>query len=486
VLPWISPSENVTVAVAPFKSLGNDQKEEILATGIQEDIITTLGRIHPERMAVMPGGQDTAGSAISPIREIRGQVSPFDYLLLGSVRRIDNRVRVAVQLVRVKDQSRIWGNIYDRNWVDILGIETDIATDVSNEVLEKFAANELFHRFTRHKSQSPKQVDSEAYDDYLYGRYFWNKRTPDSLLKAIDYFEKSTARDPNYAPAYSGLADCYSLLGSVPNSVIPPREAFPKAEAAAEQALRLDEGMAEAHVSLGYAHLAYDWNYPEAEKEFLRAIQLRPSYAPAHQYYAYYLTTMNLLPEAIAQRRLAVEEDPVSPLFEAALGEAYYLIHDNDAAIEACKRSLDLDPTFLSAYATLGRSYSAKGMHKEALQVFQRVVSFAPDQPALLSLLGYEYAVSGRTSDAKKILQRLRLLAQTKYVPGIYSAVVELGLGDKTAAMSSLEVAYQERCDYLVNIGVDPMADPLRNDARFVALLKQLRLPNNGPVVLSR
>jgi tetratricopeptide (TPR) repeat protein len=319
-------------------------------------------------------------------------------------------------------------------------------------------------------------VNGDSYLAYLEGRYFWNKRTEDGFNKAIKLFQKSIDIDPTYAPPYAGLADCYELLGSAPYSTLKPSEAFPKAEAAARKALELDSTLAEAHVSLGYSQLVYEWNFSEARKEFEKALQLRPGYATAHQFYGYYLTTIGQLDEAIAERKKAVELDPINPLMNSALAEAYYHARRFDITIEVSHKALELDPSYAVGLVNIGRAYEQMGMYPQAREAFQTILKVAPDDPAILALMGHEYAVSGDKVDAEKTLTKLTETSHRKYVPAVYFALVYIGLGRNDDAFRWLEKAYDERCEYLVYLGSEPLADPLRDDPRFARLLSRLGL----------
>ena len=272
------------------------------------------------------------------------------------------------------------------------------------------------------------------------------------------------------------MADCYALLGTLPYNALPPNEAFPKAKANAQRALALDKGLAEAHVSLGYSALVYDWNFPQAEKEFKTAIALRPGYAPAHQYYAYYLTAMGDVSGAIAERKIAVSMDPRSPLLNTALGEAYYQARQFSTSLAPNQASLSIDPHYAVAVINLGRAFEQMGMYPKAQAAYQSILAFAPHDPALLALIGHLYAVSGQPAAARKIIAQLQQVSVERYVPSLYIAMIYIGLGDNNRAFVWFDKSYAERCDYLVYLPTDPMADPIRSDPRFTALLERLGL----------
>lgn len=444
----------VILAVQPFRNLG-DPSDEFIAPGLTEEMISRLGQLHPRRLTVLRLTA-SGGSGLSNVHAT--------YLLQGTVRRFNDQVAITAQLTQTSNQTIVWGNSYERDVKDLLRVQTEVADAIASEV---------FIRLPR-AAPPAREVNREAYLGYLEGRYFWNLRTAESIQKAVLLFQKSIDVDPTYAPAYAGLADCYALLGSAPYTSIPPKEAFPKAEVAARKALQLDETLPEAHVSLGYAYLAYEWNFAAAGQEFRRAIELRPSYATAHQFYGYYLTVAGNLPEAIAERKKAVDLDPVSPLMSSALGEAYYQDRQFDQTIAQNQRALQLDPRYAIALVNIGRAYQQKGMHTEAQAAFQKILAIVPDDPAVLALLGHEYAISGRHDDALHIVAQLKDMSARRYVPAMYMALIFTGLGNKNEAFRWMNSAIEERTEYLIYLASEPLADPLRDDPRFADLANKV------------
>ncbi len=464
---WRNPAPSrVRVAVLPFKNLGGDPDQQYFAAGLTDEMIARLSQVSPQKIRVVALN---ATYLDKPLREI-GKEFQVGYVLKGSVRRAGGRVGVTGELIQVQDQTEVWAQSYERDLSDVLQIQSEIARAIASAISSKLPTS----------STPAPQVDPEAYEAYLKGRYFWNKRTPESLTKAVQYFEHAIAKQPNYAAAHAGLADCYGLLGSVPYTALPPKAAFPKAEAAANRALEIDPNLAEAHVSLGYAKLVYEWDSSGAQREFQRALQLRPDNATAHQYYAYYLTAIGHLHDAIAERKKAQELDPLSPVITSALGEVLYLNRQFDAAIEQYQKSLELDPNFAIGLINLGRAYGQKGMHAQAKEIFHKALAAAGEDPGILMLLAYEDAITGDSVGAKEILSRLRQLSAGRYVPAAYIAVVYEGLGDKDQAFRWLSRAYDERCDYLVYLGSEPMGDKLRADRRYQQLLNRVGLASGS------
>jgi TolB-like protein/Tfp pilus assembly protein PilF len=447
----------VVLAVPPFRNLG-EKTDDYIAAGLTEEMIARLGQLRPDVMSVLPVNTNVAyGSS----------AGRSTYVLRGTVRRFNDQVAVTAQLIKSSDQTVVWGSSYERDVKDLLRLQEEATEAIASEVFKKIP----------NPATPAREVNREAYLSYLEGRYFWNRRTAENIQKAFALFEKSINEDPTYAPAYAGLADCYELLGSAPYTAMPPREAFPKAEVAARKALELDESLAEAHVSLGYAYLAYEWKFASAEQEFRRALDLRPSYATGHQFYAYYLTVMGELPEAIAERKKAVDLDPLNPLMASALGEAYYQARQFDQTIEQNQRALELDPGYAIALVNIGRAYEQKGMHAQALAAFQKILAVAPDDPAVLALIGHVYAVSGQPGEAAKVIAKLKGLSTRRYVPSLYLALVYTGMGKKDEAFPFMEAAFNERTEYLVYLGAEPLADPLRDDPRLSDLIKRVGVP---------
>jgi TolB-like protein/Tfp pilus assembly protein PilF len=455
----------VRLVVLPFKNLNGGPEDQRIADGLTEEMFTRLSQLHPERLAVI---ELTPADAALPFEQI-GKKFKAHYILEGSTRREGQRLVITYQLALVKDRTSVGGGRYEPDLQDpqeIIPAQIQVTGDIVKNVL-----NEL----PQHLGPA-HQVNQAAYEAYLTGRYLWNRRTTESLTNAITYFQQAIQTDPGYAPSYAGLADCYSLLGSAPYTALPPREAFPKAEAAARKALEIDGGLAEAHVSLGYAELVYYRNFPQAEKEFQRALQLRPTYATAHQYYGYYLTAMGRLDEAITERKQAQELEPASPLLNSALGEAYYQARKFDLTIAQNQKSLVLDKSYAVALINLGRAYEQKQMYAEASQAFQKILGSVPDDPVLLALIAHDYAVSGEKAKAQAIVAKLEAMSTTRYVPSVYVALIYTGLKEKDEAFRWLDKAFDERCEYLVYLPTEPLADPLRGDPRFALLLHRLGL----------
>jgi tetratricopeptide (TPR) repeat protein len=442
--PKLSP----TLGVLPFDTAKGDADGLRIARGLTDELISRLGHLNPGSVSVI---EDRSA----------------DYNLAGSVRTEGNRVAITSRLVASRPQTHVvWGNSWEFERGDLIPKEIEIANGIVDEVLRALS-------LSSHASHPPAQ---DTYEAYLMGRALWSKRSAENLHDAIGFFQRAISTDPQFAPAYAGLADSYSLLGSAPYTGLPPKQAFPQAKAAAQKAIQLDESLAEAHISLGYAELVYDRDYPEAEREFRRALLLRPTSATAHQYYAYYLTAMGRLDEAIEERKSAQQLEPDSPLMDSALGEAYYQARQFDNTITYNKLSLVHDRNWPIGLINLGRAYEQKGMFAEALATYQPILAVAPEDPGVLALVAHVQAVSGKPALARSSLAHLEQMRSTRYVPAVYIALVYVGLGDKDKAFAWLDRAYEEHCEYLVYLPTEPLADPLRQDPRFPRFIERLGL----------
>lgn len=456
------PPPNVVLAVLPFKNLGASDREAMVE-GFTAETKARLEQVQPERMGVL---LLTKRYADLPVTTVASEFNAA-YVLQGDAKIVGQKVTITARLIRTGTRAGtpVWHDQYEGDLRDIQRIQSEVSTAIASAVLHEFPG-----------TQHTQQLNTEAYEYYQWGSFFLNKRTSRDLLKALDYFQQSAQVDPRYVPAYAGLAATYSLLGSAPYTQLSPKESYSKAEAAARKALALDESLAEAHLSLGYSLLVYERSYENARQEFERAIQLRPGYATAHDYYAYYLTAMGEMNKAIGERETARKLDPISPLLTTALGEAYFQNRQFDMAIKMDQKSLELDATYPVTMINLARGYEQAGMHPQARGIYEKLLGFAPDDPGALALLAHEYAVSGDAPAARKIEAQLERMRSDRYVAALYIALIWTGLRDRDRAFQWLDQAYDEDCEYLVYLSTEPMADPLRNDPRFPQLLEKLGL----------
>jgi TolB-like protein/Tfp pilus assembly protein PilF/tRNA A-37 threonylcarbamoyl transferase component Bud32 len=469
---WIYPPSpaKVMLAVLPLDDLSEDSKQEYLADGLTDEMITELGRLHPKGLGVI------ARSSVMPYRRTTksavqiGEELGVDYILEGSISRSADRLRVRAQLIRVGDQTPAWADEYDRNLTDVLAMESEVAKAISQQIQLRLTEQE------RDRLDTVRSINPEAYESYVVGRNHWNKRTPEEIFRSVTYFQQAIQKDPNYAPALAGLADAYLLLGSVPNDLLPPRQAMPKSKEAAQRALELDDSLAEAHVSLAYVDFAYEWNWLLAEKEFQRALQLNPNYATGHEWYALYLVAANRPEAAMAEINLAQRLDPLSPVFYAAAAQVYLYAQRYDETLEQCRRAFDLDPDFLLAHYFQGRVYEQKGMITDAVEEFQKASKLFGGIPTMMMALGHAYASSGREGEARELLAQLVSLSKQRYVPAVYMMGIAAALDDKDAAFHWLNQAVQDRCDYVVYLRYEPGFDSLRSDPRFGEVMRHIGL----------
>ncbi|MFQ5798088.1 MAG: tetratricopeptide repeat protein, partial [Bacteroidota bacterium] len=389
--------------------------------------------------------------------------------LEGSVRKAGNKLRITVQLIDARTEEHLWSEEYDRELKDVFTIQSDIAHRVARALRVQLMAGE--------KRQIEKKTTEnlEAYDFYLKGRASLDKRTEERFNRGIKYFELAIEKDPACAPAYAGLADAYGLLGLF--GALPPREVMPKAKRAAVKALEIDDALAEAHTSLGFVRSVYDWAWLDAEREFRRSIELKPSYATGHHWYAVtYLTPMRRLDEAIAEMKRAQELNPLCLTTNEWLGTELLFARQYDKAIDQFQKTLEVDPNFPPAHFYLAQTYVQKAMHKEAITEVQNAITLSGRLPRTVATLGRIYAVAGEVEKAQKVLDELKELSKRRYVPSYYVALIYVDLGQMDQAFQWLEKAYEERESELVFLKVDPSLDSLRSDSRFIALLKKTNL----------
>ena len=441
-----------SIAVLPFADDTADTDAEYLNDKISESLINSLSRLPKLRVVPRSVVASYRGKEIDPRKA--GRELNVRAVVTGRVRRHGDTISIQADLIDLENVSQIWGQHYDRKLADILIVQDDISRNIFENLRLKLNVEE--------------KKKLEAYGLYLKGRNAWNKRTEDGLHQGIDYFQQAIQIDPNYAPAYAGLADCYNML--VVYGVQQPKDAFPKAKEAAVKALDIDETLAEAHTSLAFIEFRWDWDRVEAEREFQQAIKYQPSYQPAHQWYSSYLVALERFDEAIAEAKRTQELEPFSLISSSHLGWILYLAGKNDEAIEQCTRILDLDSNFFPALRYRGLAYAQKRMHREAISDFQKGLKLS-GSPLMLALLGQAYAASGQKAQAQQVLNELHDLQDKRYVSPYTVAGIYAGMGDKDQAFKWLEKAFDERDIWIVNLKVDPVFTKLRSDRRFPDLL---------------
>jgi TolB-like protein/DNA-binding winged helix-turn-helix (wHTH) protein/Flp pilus assembly protein TadD len=463
-------SGRIMLAVLPFENLSGNPEQDYFSDGLTEEMITQLGRLHPERLGVIARTTMMQYRGTHKTTREIGRELGANYILEGSVRRANGRVRITAQLIQVSDQTHLWADSYEQNLSDVLALQSEVAGAIAERIQLQLTPAQ------RERLASAPAVNPAAYEDYLKGRFYWNKRTEEGFQKAIAQFSQAIAEDPNYAPSYAGLADTYSLLGSVPANALPPRVAMSKAREAAAKALALDESLAEAHVSLGYVKMAYEWDFPAAEAEFKRAIALNPAYPTAHQWYAFYLTAMGRADDAETQNLLAKKLDPLSLSVNSQIAWSYYIARRYDDAIAQSQKLIELEPNLYTSHLHLGLAYEGKKLYPQAIAEFEKANALSGGNPIILGALGHTYAVSGEKVKALELIRRLESISKQRYVPGLYPAAIYSGLGDKDGAIRWLSKAVQDRSDYCLFLPLEPEAENLRTDPRFKQLVRQIGL----------
>ncbi len=471
---WINrqsaPHGKIMLAVLPFDNLSGDPEQNYFSEGLTEEMITRLGRLHPERLGVI-----ARTTVMNPeLRELNvkavGRLLGVQYVLEGSFRRAGDNIRITAQLIEVKDQTHLWAETYDveRPLAEVLDIQKEVAAKVANSLaLELLPAQQA-------RLSQPRPVDPRAYEAYLRGRFLWNQRTEGSLQRSMAYLQEAVTRDPHFALAHSGLADQYVSLGFY--SVLPPREAYRLAKEAAQRALESDETLAEAHAALGTVLGDYEWDWAGAENEFRRAIELNPSYAAAHQWFSAHLVFMGRFDEAWEHIQNARRLDPGGLVINSDIALNYYYARNYDKAIEHCRELLQHAPQFPLAHVWMGAALAQKGQFAEAIGAFEAARG-AQGNLFPTALLGYAYGRAGRMADARRILRELDQIARTRFVSAAYYAVVYIGLGDEEQALVWMEKAFAERSPLLARLKVEPIVDPLRNHPGFQSLLQRVGLP---------
>jgi TolB-like protein/Tfp pilus assembly protein PilF len=454
-----------SIAVLPFESLSEDKNNAYFAEGVQDEILTRLAKVSDLKVISRTSTQRFK-SAPSDLRDIAKQLGVAN-ILEGSVQKANDQVRVNVQLINALTDAHLWAEIYDRKLTDIFATESDIAKTIAETLQAKLTGSE--------KTAIAKKptANPEAYELYLKGRFFWNKRTGADLRKAIDYFNQATAKDPNYALAYSGLADSYLLLS--PYGAAAPKDSIPQAKAAVKRALELDDTLAEAHASSARILSGFDFDSQRAITEFERSLQLNPNYATAHHWFAAGpLLALGRFDESIAEGKRSIELDPLSMINNADFGNDYYYARRYDEAIAQLRKTIEIEPHSYLAHFYLGEALQLKGQLPEAIAEYRKAAEL-DDDPFVLALLGQSYARAGRRDEGNQILTQLTQEAKARYVSAYGVGLVFLGLGDKNRAMDELEHAYRENDGGdIYNIKIDPMLDELRGDPRFEALAEKI------------
>ncbi len=469
-------SGRLMLAVLPFENLTGDAGQEYFSDGLTEEMIAQLGRLDPERLGVI------ARTSVMRYKHGQQQLDEISrelgvqYVLEGSVRRDANQVRITSQLVRTKDQARVWARQYDRELSSLLILQGEIAQEIADEIQPILGSDHK--RITADRKSTGSPSSYEAYDLYLKGRYFWNKRTKDSFQQAAEYFQQAIAKDPNYARAYAGLADTFGLMSTW--YLVPQNEFMPKARDAALKALRIDASVAEAHTSLALVAENYDYDWQTAEKEFRQAIQLDPGYGTAHQWYAECLSFQGRFDEALAESERARQLDPLSVIIARDHGTILYFSRQYDRAIEQFRAVREMDPDFPRAGALI-EAYVQKGQFADALAELGKLRTHG-DALWYWSYLAYICGRSGQRAQAQRALARLEYLVRYSQSELLLPLLVAYaGTDRKDEVIALLQKAYSEHSNSVVTLKVEPHYDALRSDPRFQDLLRRVGLADAGP-----
>ncbi|HKQ99441.1 MAG TPA: protein kinase, partial [Pyrinomonadaceae bacterium] len=453
-----------SVAVLPFVNVGGAAETEYLSDGLTESLINSLSQLPNLKVIARSSVFRYKGKEIDP--QAIGRELGVRAVLTGRVVQVGENLVIQTELVDVETQTRLWGENYNRKVSDIIALQDEISREISDKLRLKLSGEErrqLAKRYTE---------NSEAYQLYWKGRYYWNKRRPEDIREAIRYFQQAIEIDRNYALSYTGLADCYVLGNLLQMS---PKEAMPIAIEKTNEALSIDPELAEAHTSLAKIKLSYEWDWAGAEKEFKRAIELKPGYATAHQWFGVYLSELGRHDESLQHRKRAFELDPLSLSISTGVGRAYFWARRYDESITHLQKTLETDPKYADTHWSFGLAYEGKKMYGEAIAAYQRAISlsksaeFPQGKPEMIAALGHAYAASGRRDEALRIIEQLKeIISQQQYVSPYSVALIYVALGEKEQAFEWLDRAYNERDESYIHLKVDPRLDELRADPRFM------------------
>lgn len=462
-------SHRPMLAILPFGNLTGQSDQDYFTDGLTEELIAQLGRLNAAQLGVIAFTTARQYKDTSKGIDEIGQELNVDFIVEGSVRRAGDRVRITAQLIRVSDQSHLWAEAYNHTLDDIISIQIDVAERVARSLAVGLLAN--------HQAAMTRVAtrDSAAYDAYLRGRYYWNLRTEEGFIKALGCFQSAIEKDPGYVAAYVGLADVYVIIGFY--SGLPPRQASAEARRAIGKALELDGSSAEAHTSLAYAKLLYEWDFAGAETNFRQALDLNPNQVTGHYWYALFLAAMGRFDEAFQHIRDALEMDPLSLVINCHKGWILYFARRYDEGADQLRNTLDMEPNFSLARYFLGLVLAQGGKYEEAGVEFRKAKEVTDGHPASISGLAAAAALTGKRGEARRLLKKLEDLSGRRYVTPYYLALVHVALGNIDRAFECLEKAYEERSGYMTNLKNDPALDSLRSDPRFDALMRRVGLP---------
>ncbi|HET6892578.1 MAG TPA: protein kinase [Pyrinomonadaceae bacterium] len=457
-----------SIAVLPFANTGGNPDTEYLSDGISESLINSLSQLPGMKVIARSSSFRYKGRDVDP-QEVANALG-VEAILTGRVLQRGDNLLISVELMNARDKTQMWGEQYNRMLTDILVVQQEISREVSEKLRLKLTGEE------RQRISKPYTESAEAYELYLKGRYFYGKTTEDGLKKAIEYYQQAIDKDPDYALAYVGMGNSFRGLGGS-LGFASPGSAAPQAKAVIMKALAIDDTLPDAHAALADFKLNYDWDWPGAEREYKRALELNPNQASAHHGYGTYLQSLSRFDEAVGERERSRQLDPTSPNAIANVGYPLYYARRFDQALEHYRKALELDPVFSWGHLFIGQVYVQQGRYEEAIAEIKKAIASSEGNVRDVATLGHAYAVAGKRSEALKILAELQERAKQKYVSPYFIALVYVGLGEKDQAFAWLEKAYQERHPYLILIKVEPVFDVLRSDPRFQDLVQRIGLP---------
>ena len=464
--PGHDPQAIQSLAVLPLDDHSGEPGHEYFADGMTEALITSIAKIKALRVISRTSAMQFKGARKS-LPQIAQELN-VDAVIEGSVLRSGDRIRIAAQLIHARTDQHLWAESYERDFRDILSVQSEIARQVANEVRIILSPEESA------SLGSARRVNPEAHELYLQARYYWNKRTEQSVRKALSFFQRAIDHDPTYAQGYAGLADTYNILGYY--NALAPAEAYPKGKAAALKALELDESLAEPHAALGVVRRDFEWDWDGAHAEFRRAIELNPGYVEAYHWRSTLMSMRGQHEEALVEKKKTLAMDPLSVVIRTDLARMFYFHREYERSIEQYRAALDMDPNFSSAYLWLAQPYQQTGKFEEAIAALQAGCGLSGDSAYAMARLGLGYALAGKGEEARAILSRLKESSSQKYVSPHDIAIIHAGLDETDDAITWLEKALEERSVGMGYLNVEPQWDALRSDQRFQELLMRVGL----------
>ncbi len=455
-----------SLAVLPLDSLSNDASQDYFADGMTDELISDLSQIGALRV-ISRTSVMSYKHARKPLPQIARELN-VDAVVEGTVFRSGDQVRITAQLIEASTDKHLWSQSYEGELRDTLALQNKVAAAIADQIRIKLNPQE------QAALKVAKVVNPQAYESYLKGRYFWNKRTADGLKVALAYFNQAAEEDPTYAQAYSGLADTYALLGDWQYAAMTPKEALPKAKAAATKAIQLDNSLGEAHNSLAFCLDGFDWDFKSAGKEFQRALELNPGYATAHHWYAWHLALVGNDDDAIVEMKKAQNLDPLSLIINADLAELLVIAHSYDESIEQSRKTMEMDPNFALAHSQLAQAYLQKHMNAEAVAELQTALRLSPNSPAIIANLARAQVAAGNRQSALTLLNDLKKRSDPGFSHAPEIATIYAAFGQKDEAMTWIEKGFDER--FNPGVLLRPGFDPLRSDVRFQKLVQRIGL----------